>query len=154
MHHGCQVCTSKTSTKKQPRTYALAHNHREKHTNNSYPAMRSQYNFTDQTRSDADESRYLALSSIFHYRGYIWQQENLPHNKLDQQTYPWKDWMSVSEDFYCDPISVGSEESNVSNTDALVNLEDSYYINEKPLNEVLNPSFISFILQSSTSYMA
>ena len=98
MHHGCQVRISKTSTETQSCTYALDHNQREKHTNNSYPVMRSQYNFTDQTRSDAAESRYLALTSIFHYRSYIWQQESLPHNKLDQQTYPWKDWMSVSED--------------------------------------------------------
>lgn len=98
--------------------------------------MRSQYNFNDQTRS------------------YIWQQENLPHNKLDQQTYPWKDRMSVSEDFCYDPTSIDSEESNMPHTDAVANLEDSYYINNKPLNEVLNPSFISSILQSSPSYMA
>ena len=57
--------TSKMSNEKQPRTYALTHNDREKYTNNSYPVMRSQFNFTDQTRSDAAGSRYLAVLVFF-----------------------------------------------------------------------------------------
>ena len=54
------------------------------------------------------------------------------------------------KDFYCDPLILGSEESDGPHTDRFSGRIILYY--EKPLNEVLNPSFIASFLQSSPTW--